>query len=349
MSGHTKHFILHSLPRTPATRLIGLVYFVPGNPGLVEYYDTFFQQLRDSLESDVRQGGDVVSLDVYGTSLAGFHDDDHEPFSASNPPFTLEDQIEKIYVDLGSKRPPEEEDKREPSSTRHYDFVIVMGHSVGSYIALEVFHRHMHDPSRFPNLHLHHGILLFPTITHIAQSPSGKALNRLRTTPLLDKYAHTVASTAASFLPRSVVEFYCRTIMSFTPAAASATADFVGSRDGIWQALHMGKDEMRCIGEEKWAEALWEVPREAEAHRRKVPKFFFLFGKSDHWVDDVLRDEFLERRRVHGVREGPEYKRGMTEVYVDELGRAKHAFCTREGKSIFSFFPLSYLFFCHLL
>lgn len=57
---------------------------------------------------------------------------------------------------------------------RPYGFFVMLGYSVGAYIALEIFHRHQRDPSPAPHLKLHHGILLCPTITYIARSSCGR-------------------------------------------------------------------------------------------------------------------------------------------------------------------------------
>jgi len=99
-----------------------------------------------------------------------------------------------------------------------------------------------------------------------------------------------------------------------------ATAEFLASRDGIWQALHLGKDEMVSITEDRWSEDLWEQqgPREGN----EVDKFFFYFGTGDRWVDEGSRDEFIAARRKAGGG-------GGVKVVMDE-GGIPHAFCIRK-------------------
>jgi hypothetical protein len=318
------HSIFLPSGRPDSARHHGLVYFIPGNPGLVEYYIPFFESLRYLLD----ESQTTAVVDIYGKSLAGFHDDDHEPFSKERPPYVVKDQIHFAYKSLLGRRI--QGGCRDGQS---YDFVIIMGHSVGSYISLELFHDHLKDDSAAPHLRLHFGILLFPTITHIAKSPNGLWLDLLNTVPLLERYGHRVVEGLLALLPRPVLTWITRSILGMSPASAETTSGFLKSRDGVWQALHMGKDEMRVISEEKWDEELWEIPREAQDHRHKVPKFMLLFGKHDEWVASHIRDEFIETRRGHADREGPPHKRGRTEIEVDEDGELPHAFCTRQSRS----------------
>ena len=58
-----------------------------------------------------------------------------------------------------------------------------------------------------------------------------------------------------------------------------------------------------------------------EVESGEVDKFYFLFGKKDHWVADETRDGFIEKRKGHVD--------GKVRVAVDE-GGVPHAFCIRE-------------------
>ncbi len=83
-------------------------------------------------------------------------------------PLSLEQQIhwqdDLLYRHVNSHR----------ERTGNNPKVILMGHSVGSYILLELIRRHRDrivDGEK--DFDLIGGVLLFPTITHIAQSPLG--------------------------------------------------------------------------------------------------------------------------------------------------------------------------------
>ncbi|SPN98686.1 uncharacterized protein DNG_01730 [Cephalotrichum gorgonifer] len=315
----TKHFVF--LPATrpsPKTGAHALVYFIPGNPGFVDWYEPFLKSLRAQLD-DIQQG---VAFDIYGRSLPGFHDDEHAPFTSASPPYNLEDHITISYESLSQRRIP----APDGSAGQPYDFVVVIGHSVGAYIALEIFQRHKLDPSPAPHLKLHHGILLCPTITHIARSQCGRFFTFICQFSFLNDHLHRLLRFLLFFVPYFVLYAWCRFLMRFSPRAAATAAGFLKSRDAIWQTLYMGRDEMTAIADDEWEEDLWEVLKGDEEHRQRVPKFMFLFAKVDHWVSCELRDEFIKRMRGR--------KKGSTEIVIDG-GNFPHAFCTKEVCSMF--------------
>ena len=293
-----------------------LIYFICGNPGYVEYYRDFFNYLRHTIDSSGERT--VTAYDIYGRNLLGFGDENREPFSQTNPPFEVEAEVDGIYDDLVAMR-------RVDAPTKPYDSIIIMGHSVGAYICMEIFHRHMKDPSRAPHLNLRHGFLLFPTLTDLALSPNGLQLGFLGKLPLFENHAHTAAKLGLSLLPLSVLYWIVNSIMGFSPQTAKLTVEFLTSKDGIWQALYLGKSELKTITDEKWEEEVWEVTKDKEESYQDGPKFYFYYGKKDEWVANEVRDKFIETRRKHGERGG------RTHIEVDD-GSLKHAFCTKQGQ-----------------
>lgn len=337
----------------------GLIYFICGNPGLVNFYVTFLDCLRGMLDA-ADEGSGGTAYDLYGRNLLGFSDDDHEPFSESNEPWDLDGQIEGIYRDVAARSVIPDDagaEGEQGKGSRPYDFVVLMGHSVGAYISVEVMHRHMQDASRAPHLNLRHGFLLFPTLTHIASSPSGKRLTLLTKIPRVEENAHRVAKFVLGCIPLACVLWIVTHVMGFTPQTAEVTARWLKSRDGVWQAIHLGLSEMRTICEERWEEELWEATAAVEGNddaeddyrsssgealgegeeslalqqqqQQKVPRFFIFYGKNDHWVANHLRDAFIERRS----------EKGHARISIDE-GGIPHAFCVRERESF-----LSWIFF----
>lgn len=284
-----------------------LIYYICGNPGLIHFYDDFLGMLAQM----IRQSPVARAYDVYGRDLFGFNDGDHEAFSQQNPPWDLEGQIEGIYADVIQK-----------AAGENYEFVILMGHSVGAYIATEIMHRHMKNGrSRAPSLHLRHGILLFPTLTHIALSPSGKRMSLLQQVPFLDANFHLLAKTLLSCFSESMLRWVIETVMGFSPQSAAVTAGWLKSRDGVWQAVHLGQSELATIRDDAWEAELWDVMMRSEGEdKTSTPKFFMFYGKDDHWVANKLRDDFIDSRKDSGNR-----------IEVDE-GDIPHAFCTRESE-----------------
>lgn len=344
----------------------GLLYFICGNPGLVNFYATFLDCLRGMLDA-ADEGSGGTAYDIYGRNLLGFGDDDHEPFDSGrgNEPWDLDGQIEGIYRDVAARSVIPDDagaEGEQGKGSRPYDFVVLMGHSVGAYISVEIMHRHttyMQDGVglRAPQLNLRHGFLLFPTLTHIASSPSGRRLTLLTQIPGVEANAHRVAKLILRCIPYVCVLWIVRHVLGFTAQTAEVTARWLKSRDGVWQAIHLGLSEMRTICEERWEEELWEASeykgKDAAARSsgdgesspsssssslssRQMPKFFIFYGKNDHWVANHLRDAFIERRSSE--------KRGHTRILVDE-GDIPHAFCVREREFALPCFALSCLFF----
>ncbi|KAH8179209.1 lipid-droplet associated hydrolase domain-containing protein [Sarocladium implicatum] len=282
-----------------------LIYFICGNPGLIDYYRHFLLCLCTLIEIADPNAG--TAYDIYGRNLPGFSDSDHDvPFSEANPPWGLDGVIEDTYEDVVRQ-------------SKKYDEVILMGHSVGAFITVELFHRH--EKRRTEGLELKHGILLFPTISHIALSRSGRVFTGLMAyVPLLRQYAHVLARLVISLVPGMVVLWYLRLVLGFSEAAAKTTLGWVKSRDGVWQTLWLAGEEMEMIkGDERWGEEIWEVANYENEKKGagRVPKFFMLYGKKDHWVADHARDQFVER-----MKEGD-----GTRIEIDE-GDLPHAFST---------------------
>ncbi|KAI0903209.1 hypothetical protein F4823DRAFT_568922 [Ustulina deusta] len=291
-----------------------LIFFVPGNPGLIGYYAPFLSAVRDLLDSDASLG--TTNFHIHGQNLAGFVDQDHEPFTSQRKPHDLEYQIQHILKTVTGLRIGSG-----PKQGQPYDHVLLIGHSVGAYIALETCHRALRDSSLAPELKLTSGILLFPTIDHIADSPSGWKLNMLRQTPLLGDNAYRIAQGFLRLLPFNTLHWFVSRTLGFPPHAADVTTRWLKSRDGVWQSLHLGMDEMRVIHEDKWDDDLWEI---AQSSKSAVPKFYFFFGRQDHWVADHYRDTFIRKRSAQAER---------TRLIVDE-GDLPHAFCIEHSEPV---------------
>jgi hypothetical protein len=163
-----------------------VIFFVCGNPGLIEFYHSYLSYLYAILAKE--NPSDKVVVEVYGRSLGGFE------INASSTPrrkwwqrprvYSLEQQIDFVENELmetshqltrqsGGKRPK----------------FILAGHSVGAYILMELIRRHRarleqysrdggeDEPKRKAlEPEILGGIGLFPTVTDIGQSSKGKRL-----------------------------------------------------------------------------------------------------------------------------------------------------------------------------
>ena len=143
-----------------------LIYFLTGNPGLIQYYQPFLSKLHSLLAQCSTT--DSARFHICGHSLKGFEFQNEKYVELPEEPLSLAQQIE-YQEDLLYKHIESHRDR-----TGNTPKVILMGHSVGAYILLELIKNH---PKRVEegekDFDLIGGVLLFPTITHIAQSPMG--------------------------------------------------------------------------------------------------------------------------------------------------------------------------------
>lgn len=214
-------------------------------------------------------------------------------------------------------------------SSRGFDSVILVGHSVGAYIAVEVLSRR-HAAGAGYRVEVAvvaadtegaraGAVLLFPAVAHLAKSSNGRKLNMVRENGWLDRWAHHVARGFVGLWPEWVLRGVVRWGMGFPEHAAETTVRFLRSRDGIWQAIHLGKDELAVIGEDVWKEDMWELTGDDDEGEGE--RFVFYFGVGDRWVADECRDAFIIRRKGHAE--------GNVKIVMDEAG-IPHAFCIRK-------------------
>ncbi|OAV96322.1 hypothetical protein PTTG_06319 [Puccinia triticina 1-1 BBBD Race 1] len=187
-----------------------IVYMIPGNPGLVEFYEQFLSLLCASF--DQVGGCEIVCSGHLGHSLRHNSNLDFrflenfklwKLFQSSNQPLpstppqlggsSLDDQIEYhseivgkiIHQGIG-----------DPTKTK----LVVIGHSVGGHIATKVL-------ERYPD-QVMHIIGLFPTISHIARSPNGLRLSPLFS-PILLPFINMLQILVSLALPKMII---CRLI-----------------------------------------------------------------------------------------------------------------------------------------
>lgn len=178
----TSNTFLHTpqISKPSSSSLTTTIFFITGNPGLIGYYHTFLSLLSSNLTSLSESRKDGSSFQVYGRSLAGFDIGDAQ--SGSGGCHDLEEQICFVQRSLG-----EFLKKQKGNETTKKPRVILIGHSVGSYIAMEILRRHReqrkassessdgNDDVDF-DFDIIGGIMLFPTVVDIAKSPSGVKL-----------------------------------------------------------------------------------------------------------------------------------------------------------------------------
>ena len=224
-----------------------LIYFIPGNPGLISYYTNFLSSLSASL-STPHASSNPINYHVYTQNHLGFSDSEYDSSPDSNFPYGLEDQILSTYRTIVSLRIPSA-----PRAGQVYDDVVLIGHSMGCYIALEVISR-LHKPSA-PSSHavaalgnqeaenesekprIKAAILLFPTIFDIAVSPNGFKLKFLFYLPKIPQIVSLLAWTFSLLTPKAVMSWLLRTFGNLPEDAAEVTRGLWISRTSMWEML----------------------------------------------------------------------------------------------------------------
>ncbi|KAJ5191828.1 Protein of unknown function DUF2305 [Penicillium cinerascens] len=304
------------------------VFFISGNPGLIGYYHPFLSLLAQNLAEP--SGQSKTAYQIYGCSLGGFEVDERTSLDGSRfqgnkdePELhDLEDQIrfvhQRLTAVMGESNASDASDPPVPRKRK----VVLIGHSVGTYIAMEVVKRHR-EAADVSDFDIVGGVMLFPTVMDIAASPSGQKLTRLLSfIPRLALVVSFFARLLTLVLPATALRSIVRFVMNDPPVhALDTTCNFLQSRGGVKQALHMAADEMRSITSDKWADDVWGV-----AHAREpITKMFFYFGVNDHWVAEKTRDDIIAAR---GEKDG-----SGPRMFVCEEG-LPHAFCLKHSETM---------------
>ncbi|PYH93192.1 hypothetical protein BO71DRAFT_382063 [Aspergillus ellipticus CBS 707.79] len=321
-------------PPAPPT----IIYFISGNPGLISYYYPFFTLLSEKLTPLLTNTTTNEPIHIHGHSLAGF---EVSPSAEAPHYHDLEDQIRFVQNRLDTFITQITPQNATPnnSNSNSKPKVILMGHSVGTYIAMEILRRHRErtaaattQDSQHPTIEFDivGGVMLFPTVVDIAHSPAGRKLTTLlKFIPHLALLVALLARTLTTLLPAVVLRSVVSAVTGNPPPhAVDTTCAFLKSRMGVRQALHMAADEMRTITSDKWANNIWGV---SSADEPALTKMVFYFGRNDHWVAEQTREEII---RVRGGEKDTEDGNGDGDgptMLVCEDG-VPHAFCLRHSE-----------------
>ncbi|KAL8904867.1 MAG: hypothetical protein Q9207_002990 [Kuettlingeria erythrocarpa] len=308
-----------------------LIFHIPGNPGLISFYDPFFSTLHALLEDTPAL--QACNFHICGHSFAGFET------SVQDAPGSvelagLEKQIAYIEEHLYARV----DDIRH--ATGSTPKVILMGHSVGAYILLEIIRRHRKqiESKRYQDFDLIGGVLLFPTITHIARSPSGIVASALLRIPGSAVIASAIVKCLLYPIPSNILYHLVRLIMRFPEHAARTATAFIQSPIGIKEALYLAKDEMDMITDDKWGEEVWGAATEPGTNKGDTinSNLVFFWGRHDAWVARKTRDDLIRARgfrtSLKRVDSTPEEEWKPTMIIDD--GRIPHGFCLKHSETV---------------
>uniref|UniRef100_A0A8C6X5G6 Lipid droplet-associated hydrolase n=1 Tax=Naja naja TaxID=35670 RepID=A0A8C6X5G6_NAJNA len=231
-----------------APRLLFLV--IPGNPGLPGFYRTFIETLYCSLNQQ---------YPVWVVSHGGHCKIPHEirrkeemVLNDTNDVFGLQGQVEHKLKFL---------QKYVPKDVK----LVLIGHSVGSYLALKIM-------EHSPELEILRSIFLFPTIERMAESPQGKLL-----TPLLCqlRYILYMPIYLVTLLPERVKRFLVRFALNqqkLNDETIVTTSTDMLNMNCIANIMYLASQEMRSI-----------VERDNSTIKQHLNKLIFYYGTTDKW------------------------------------------------------------------
>ncbi|XP_058035525.1 lipid droplet-associated hydrolase isoform X2 [Ahaetulla prasina] len=231
-----------------APRVLFLV--IPGNPGLVGFYRTFIEALYFSLNQQY-----PVWVVSHGGHCKIPHEIKRKEEMVSNDTddvFGLQGQAEHKLKFLR---------KFVPKDVK----LILIGHSIGSYLALKIM-------KHSPEVEILRSILLFPTIERMAQSPQGKLL-----TPLLChlRYILYIPIYLFTLLPERVKSFLVPFALNWQKlndeTVVTTLVDML-NMDCIANIMYLGSQEMRSVQE-----------RDSSTIKQHLNKLIFYYGATDSW------------------------------------------------------------------
>ena len=246
-----------------------LVHFIPGNPGHIDFYSGFLSRLYAEAQAMVSTtaGHGNVAVEVAGVPHAG-----HKPPTAGGGVrrlFGLDDQV-RFHTRFARR------ELATPVPTR----IVLIGHSVGAYIAIKLL-------SALPASRVARVVLLYPTYEHIADTPHGRLMSR----GITGAFSRHVAPRLAPWLSRALTTAPGRVLLRLCvrrlgladPPGTNAQAlapNYRATVEALAPALaqmaHMGRQEMAQIK---------ELPaRDRDALRALGARVLMLFATGDGWA-----------------------------------------------------------------
>ncbi|XP_047338709.1 lipid droplet-associated hydrolase isoform X2 [Impatiens glandulifera] len=252
------------------------ILFIPGNPGVVSFYTDFLEYLYELLRGT--------------TSITAISHISHSGKNWEHGRlFSLEEQINHKLDFIKN----ELQDNEVP--------LLLLGHSIGSYISIEMFRR---SPEKVT-----YCIGLYPFLAVDPKSAQQSAIKKIVESPIMCSLVSSLVAFIG-LLPRRASKFLILKSIgrSWSSTAIEALCNHLLQYHTVRNVLFLAMTEFQKLSEEPD----WEFMK------RKQRQLAFLFGADDHWGPLHLLDEIS--KHVPGAA-----------VAVEREGHT-HAFsCTKAG------------------
>ena len=226
-----------------------------GNPGVISYYDEFLTTLHDESSSTT----------ILGVSLAG-----HEDFELSQP-LSLEEHVEnkiRIVDTIVSSSPFSSFVEDKPR-------LVIMGHSVGAYMALQILKRR---PQNVDNI-----FLLFPTVSHIAQGSSFARISSVLTSiPGSVKIATWIIFLLRLIFPIPLLAFIVRLALTLPGTSLSTTLAKFFNPASVQSFSYLAKEEFRDI-----------TDLDTDTLTKYAKRITAYYAVKDRWVPNFAREQIM--------------------------------------------------------
>lgn len=304
-----KHFTRSAKP--PST----LIILFPGNPGIPAYYQPFVHALQARLPDDYEF---IISGHVgHVPGGGGGGDHDIRRHRLDDTPYTLDEQV-TAKVEWIKSLTAQHDDEDDGQSPRQLPRIALIGHSVGAEMVVQALRRLGHDAHDIP------AFLLFPTLSHIADTPNGHRLAPIFRAPGI----HLLPILAWCLYPLiRLVQLVQPWIASMTPSSSSSiytphpvTLSLLASSRTIRHVLHLAASEMKTIRDP-----------DLEWYATNRDRIWSYWGNPDGWVG--TQGESIKRvlRDTTTMTDGAAVdKRRENGQVVECLDNIPHAFCLGE-------------------
>lgn len=223
-----------------------LIYFVPGNPGFIEYYRNLLTSVAVILaqSSDNVRAKHKTQYHIHGESLPGFDFANARLARVLSLDDIKQELIESIRME--AERIAAEHEIRVSDVS-----VVLVGHSIGAWLILEAITELQKNIPQ--GNHIARGILLFPTVLDLAKSPNGlrfgvrvdrfAVTTKLRSLQwmLKSRYAAFVIALITqlvfAFIPLTILGIVLQVLLQMPQHHAVVTASMLKSRRLVEQAL----------------------------------------------------------------------------------------------------------------
>ncbi|KAI1314468.1 hypothetical protein EDD11_002131 [Mortierella claussenii] len=222
-----------------------VLFMIPGNPGIIDYYTPFLQTVHDTCQG---------RIDIFGASHPGHSWGPH----VTDPSrlYSIEEQVENKIAILDKLR------EMYPPGTRF----VLAGHSMGAWLAMRVLKAR-------PNHGIERVFGLFPTLHRIADTPNGRKLSKSMLNPSVRGLVGGLVSTLRFiFSAPPVLQSIVGLLTGQEDDMARVTSQKLLHSFVVKNCLFLGYHEL---------ESIKIIDRESiEEHTSKL---VFYYGKTDGW------------------------------------------------------------------